>query len=242
MWSWNHFSGFDLVKWIAKLDRAVGVSSIFFSISFTWRLLETWVLSLGEKLALEKDLKDTEYEFLKSQINPHFLFNVLGCINGLAMVKSDKTTGAIKNLKGLIGSAILMKTGEKVSLKDELSFLRSFINLHEIRYTVPIELSFAEARHYEVEPMLFLPFIENAFKHGDLSETGLIKISCIVVDGILEFSVENNLIKNVEIGSGIGDENVKKRLDYVYPDKHDLTVTISSQTYNVNLKISLENE
>tara|TARA_B110000211_G_C14083111_1_gene555492 strand:- start:2838 stop:3572 length:735 start_codon:yes stop_codon:yes gene_type:complete len=244
MWSWNHFSPFDFKKWGNMLDGVLGASSFFFSVSFTWKLLETWVLRISERLALEKELKKTEYEFLKSQINPHFLFNVLGCINGLAMVKSDKTIDAIKNLRGLIGSAFLMKTGEKVSLKDELDFLRSFINLHEIRYTVPIELSFPtkSMEKYKVEPMLLLPFIENAFKHGDLTETGLIKIGCQVVDGVLVFSVENNLIKNVEVRSGIVNLNVKKRLEFVYPDKHDLSITNSNETYNVNLKISIENE
>ena len=244
IWSWNHFTNFHSINWIAKLNGVIGASTVFLSISFTWKLLETWVANITEKMALEKELKKTEYEFLKSQINPHFLFNVLGCINGLAIVKSDKTIDAISNLKGLIGSAFLMKTGEKVALRSELEFLRSFINLHEIRYTVLIELSFPDDRidQYKIEPMLLLPFIENAFKHGDLTDTGCIKISFEITDDILNFSVENKLIENADNTSGIGHENVRKRLNYVYADRHNLNIRKLESTYNVNLKISLKDE
>lgn len=243
IWSWNQFSAFHLIEWKNNFDGVVGASSIFFSVSFTWKLLEIWVLRINKKLELEKELKNAEYEFLTSQINPHFLFNVLGCISGLALVNSEKTVGAIKNLKNLIGSATQMNIEGKVTLASELAFLRSFINLHEIRYTVPIELSFQNTNieKYEVEPMLFLPFIENSFKHGDLTETGMVRINCFVNDNLLIFSIENNLVNNSEneSGIGLGNSNVEKRLAYVYPNAYKLTVEKTAKTYFVNLQIDL---
>lgn len=244
VWTWNKFSSFDDLVLERTLEGAIGATSIFFSISFTWKLLEMWVQRIKNRLELEKELKNAEYEFLKSQINPHFLFNVLGCINGLALVNSDKTPEAIRNLRELISSASKMKTGKKVSLASELTFLESFIKLHEIRYTVPINLNFEieDVELYVVEPMLFLPFIENAFKHGELTDIGFVDINCSVESNQLIFTVRNQLIENYESKPGIGNLNVEKRLDYVYPNAYDLIIDTKDNCYSVCLKIDLKDE
>lgn len=246
MWAWSLFKPFDWNAWSAHLDGATGATFIFLSISTGWKLLESWVDSIVRRVKLDKDLKLAELEFLKSQINPHFLFNVLGCINGLALVNSPETSRAIRNLKELINSSIKMRTGKKVRLSEELSFLMSFIALHQIRYTVPVTLDFPvdDIDEYEIEPMLILPLIENAFKHGNLTESGEINIHCEIVKGWFCFSISNAIAEEIEIhqDGGIGDENVRKRLEYAYPNRHVISSSIEDKKYIVHLKMKLKNE
>lgn len=246
MWAWSLFKPFDWNAWSAHLDGATGATFIFLSISTGWKLLESWVDSIVKRVKLDKDLKLAELEFLKSQINPHFLFNVLGCINGLALVNSPDTSKAIRNLKELINSSIKMRTGKKVSLAEELSFLMSFISLHQIRYTVPVKLDFPidDLDEYEIEPMLILPLIENAFKHGDLTETGEIDIQCKLEKGWFYFTISNQVpeMASEKLEGGIGDENVRKRLEYAYSNKHEINTSSENNRYVVHLKMKLKSE
>lgn len=244
IWIWTNFSAFDAELWASKVAGATGASSIFFSISFGWNLIEGWVESIVKKVKLEKALKRAELDFLKSQINPHFLFNVLGCINGLALIKSAETATAINNLKELIKSSIVMKTGEQVPLNEEISFLTSFIHLHQIRYSVPVQLNLPidNIREYTIEPMLILPLVENAFKHGNVSDSGDIKIVAKLKDSWLSVEVENKVLtahENKEKG-GIGDENVKKRLAFAYADCHSIEVENLPENYKVKMTLKLE--
>lgn len=246
MWAWSSFNPMNWEVWVTHLDGVTGATFIFLSISLCWRLLEVWVKSVVERIQLDKDLKKAELEFLKSQINPHFLFNVLGCINGLAMIKSPHTAKAIKDLKELIHSSMLMRTGSKVKLSEEVSFLKSFIALHQIRYTVPVELDFSldEYENHEIEPMLILPLIENAFKHGELSSKGKIEIKCFLDHGELNFLISNVIVgeSSINENAGVGNMNIRKRLEFAYENRFSLNSKIEGNKYFVELKMQLNDE
>lgn len=240
MCSWNRFV-FEFN--FQHFKGATGSSFIFFSVSFCWAFFEDLTRKIEVRNQLERQVMATEFNFIESQINPHFLFNVLGCISGLALIGSDDTNRAVKNLKQLISGASSMKTGQRIPLEDELEFIRSFIHLHQIRYAVPIEVDFPteDFSHLKIEPMLLLPIVENVFKHGDVTERGAIKILCVVYESTFYFLLENK-IDATTVGKpmgGIGDENVRKRLKLAYGDQATYQSVRDENSYKTELKIDL---
>ena len=203
-----------------------------------------------ERLAdkLEKLNIETELKFLKSQINPHFLFNSLNSVYALTLTKSDKAPEVVLKLSEIL-RYILYDGGEKVvGLEKELEYLKNYLELEKIRYgnRLQIEMSIiGDPSGKEIAPMLFLPFVENSFKHGVNSNIGntFINIHVIIEESEIVFNIENNKPSNnlndgIGYQGGIGIENVKKRLALLYPAKHSLDI-IEGDTFLVNLRIEL---
>lgn len=203
-----------------------------------------------ERLAdkLEKLNIETELKFLKSQINPHFLFNSLNSVYALTLTKSDKAPEIVLKLSEIL-RYILYDGGEKVvGLEKELEYLKNYLELEKIRYgnRLQIEMNISgDPSGKEIAPMLFLPFVENSFKHGVNSNIGntFIKIHVIIDESQIVFNIENNKPSNnlndgIGYQGGIGIENVKKRLALLYPAKHSLDIS-EGDTFLVNLRIEL---
>ena len=203
-----------------------------------------------ERLAdkLEKLNIETELKFLKSQINPHFLFNSLNSVYALTLTKSDKAPEVVLKLSEIL-RYILYDGGEKVvGLEKELEYLKNYLELEKIRYgnRLQIEMNISgDPSGKEIAPMLFLPFVENSFKHGVNSNIGntFIKIHVIIDESQIVFNIENNKPSNnlndgIGYQGGIGIENVKKRLALLYPAKHSLDIS-EGDTFLVNLRIEL---
>jgi two-component system, LytTR family, sensor kinase len=195
----------------------------------------------------EENLK-TELSFLRSQINPHFIFNILNNLVALERMKSDELGPTILKLSSLMQYMLYETDEDKVSLSMEVEYLQSYIDLQRQRFgeKVPICVSLkppAEG-YFEIEPMLLIPFVENAFKHG----VGLIDKPAIFVDlhvgtGVLYFSVKNKYnpvageIKDK--GSGIGLTNVSRRLNLLYGQQHKLKIVRDQEWFTVSLEIKL---
>ena len=182
---------------------------------------------------------------LKTQINPHFLFNTLNSIYALSLKKSDETPSAIVKLSGMMRYSITEVEQSMVLLEKEIQFISNYIALQRIRLGTTCTIEFESKNDCEFEriiPLVFIAFVENAFKYGISTEThSLIKLSIINTDGKLEFKIYNQkLNKTLDINSTeIGISNTKKRLELLYPEKHELKITETKNNFSVDLKLNL---
>lgn len=190
-----------------------------------------------------------ELKFLRSQINPHFLFNVLTNMVSLARSKSEHLEPALLRLSDLMRYMLYETKGEKVPVSKELKYLGSYIELQKLRFGDTVDIIFKTevddtAAGHEIEPLLLVPFVENAFKHGvGLIENPYIYIRLQIRNGALQFEVNNNYdeqgMAQKDDSSGIGLENVRTRLALLYPQKHELRIDESDSTFHVTLNLTL---
>lgn len=232
---------FSSVHNIIPLLFTVTISIIY---KFLWdKLKENTILK--EKQA--ENLK-TELSFLRSQISPHFLFNVLNNIVALVRIKSDELEPTVIKLSSILQYMLYETDEENVSLSKEVEYLTSYIDLQKQRFGKKLntQVSFTiEENWHRIEPMLLIPFIENAFKHGFSNiQNPEIIIGLTVKKSELLFSVKNKFNENSEEikdkTSGIGLANVKRRLELLYGEKHQLSIDKSYGWFAVSLKLNLQ--
>jgi two-component system LytT family sensor kinase len=198
---------------------------------------------------MEQDRISSELSFLKAQINPHFFFNTLNNIYALTHVNADISRKAIHQLSRMMRYVLYDTQNSTTLLSQEIAFIKDYISLMELRLTDVVKVEFtspANLRDTAIAPMIFLPFIENAFKHGvSATQPSHISISVTRTDSLIELNVVNTIIKeqsnNLEEGSGIGLNNTKRRLDLLYPGKHTLLINeiAKENVYSVNLTLNL---
>ncbi|MCB0775175.1 MAG: histidine kinase [Chitinophagaceae bacterium] len=200
-----------------------------------------------EQQKQEENLK-TELSFLRSQISPHFVFNILNNIIALARLKSDQLEPTVMKLSSLMRYMLYETDAEKVSLQNETEYLRNYIDLQQQRFgeKVRIDSSFEVpvGCSYEIEPMLLIPFVENAFKHGvGLIHDPAITIRLHVKDNILYFSVNNKYndssTETRDNIKGIGLPNVKRRLNLLYQKNYTLQISEKDGLFSVSLELNL---
>jgi two-component system, LytTR family, sensor kinase len=203
---------------------------------------------LDEKLRKEKEEENlkTELSFLRSQVSPHFLFNILNNMVSLARKKSDLLEPALLKLSGLLQYMLYESDDEKISISKEIEYLDNYIDLQKLRFGSDVKVNFEKelsiSTPLEVVPMILIPFVENAFKHGVVFiEHPEINIQLIVIGRHLQFNVTNKynpLPEEKDKSSGIGLQNVKRRLSLLYPDAQ-LEITLTDSKHLVNLSINL---
>ena len=226
--------------------RIISLFLLFFLSSFSLRLFENWKKREKQLEESEKEQLKSELSFLKVQINPHFLFNTLNSIYSLSVAKSEKTPGVVLKLSDLMRYMIYTSSQKYVDLKAEIEYIKSYIELQKIRLFDTVKILFEIKtidNTYKIEPMLLIPFVENAFKYGiSYTENCEINISIQIENNKLCLITENTVFsKKTEINSesGIGLTNVKRRLQLLYPDKHILKISENNNQYKVNLEINL---
>ncbi|WP_246862689.1 sensor histidine kinase [Pedobacter sp. KBS0701] len=193
---------------------------------------------------LESERREMELQFLKSQLNPHFLFNSLNNIYSLAYQKSDKTADAIMKLSEIMRYMIYESNTPTVALSKEVDYLTSYIELQKIRFKdgAYIELTLnGEIDNQKIVPLMLISFVENAFKHGVVTDPAEpVKINIIANQKILHFSVVNKKNQqNKDAQGGVGLTNVERRLQLVYPDRYKLNVVNSATHYTCELMIDI---
>ncbi len=192
-------------------------------------------------MEISKEKTDTELKLLKTQINPHFLFNTLNNIYGLSLKKSDETPTIILKLAKIMRYNIFDSAKNKVYLQQELENIQDFIDIQKIRHKqVKVEFNLSvDDELQEISPLILLQFVENAFKHG-ASESrfnSFITINLELKNKVLIYSIENSKEEHPEKESTkIGLKNIKRQLDLLYP-KHSLEINDSNNLYSVSLKI-----
>ncbi len=230
-----------LFKYIFK---AVFISGFFVVISSLIKFAVDWFGNERIQRQLEREKKDMELQFLKSQLNPHFLFNSLNNIYSLAYQKSDKTADAVLKLSEIMRYMIYESNDSWVPLNKELDYVKSYIELQKLRFKdgAAVELVVSgEIDAQPIVPLILISFVENAFKHGvanDLSDP--IRINLIANQKILHFSVSNrkNFFNKDEMG-GVGLSNVERRLQLLYPDRYKLNIVNSATHYTSELMLDI---
>ncbi|MFD2863247.1 sensor histidine kinase [Mucilaginibacter antarcticus] len=225
------------------------VSTFFTSILFVFlsiilKFSTDWFLNERIQRDLENQRLSAELAFLKSQINPHFLFNSLNSIYSLAYQHSENTPGAILKLSEIMRYMLYECNDNKVDLSKELQYLQNYIDLQKIRFGNNAQIDYkidGEVTDQKIVPLLLIAFIENAFKHGIGNDTQSPIIMVISIDKEhLQFYIENKkYTNNRDAIGGIGLSNVKRRLDLLYPGKYNLQIRDEIDTYTCELSLVL---
>lgn len=221
------------------------VNGFFIFLSTVYKFTVDWFFNEREKSDLEKQSLSAELSFLKSQINPHFLFNSLNNIYSLAYQKSDDTPDAILKLSEIMRYMLYESNDESVLLTKEIDYLRSYIDLQKLRFKgeAQIELEVeGNMKDQVIVPLVLISFVENAFKHGVATDVNHpIRINISVFEDNLLFTLSNlkNKQQNKDRIGGIGMVNVKRRLDLTYPDRYKLNVNNKEDEYYCELYLNL---
>jgi two-component sensor histidine kinase len=217
---------------------------VFFSVGM--RVLERH--SQTEKLQkeLEKEKLNSELAFLKNQISPHFFFNTLNNIYSLISINAEDSQKAVLQLSKLMRYLLYDSEQGNTKLSNEIDFMNNYIDLMKLRMSSKIKLNVSFPEKYEdinIPPLIFIPFIENAFKHGiSYREKSFIDISMTTEKESVKFRCANSLVKareeNESGHSGIGLDNVTKRLNLLFPDKHEIKINKSDTEFEILLQIN----
>ena len=205
-----------------------------------------WFKDQKRKSELIMEKQKSELALLKSQINPHFLFNTLNNIYSLVYQKSDSAPSAVLKLSEIMRYTLYEVNVERVPLKDEIEYIKNYIELQSLRYRnrniIRTNIQCETDGKY-ISPMLLIPFIENAFKHSDKgNETPSINLNLLCGNGKIFFSLENYFMKDEnpvnDKNGGIGLANVRRRLDLIYTDNYKLDINKTVNKYSVKLELN----
>ncbi|MET0636602.1 MAG: histidine kinase [Chitinophagaceae bacterium] len=242
------------VKWGddgVSLSLFNSVFNFFITVPLTWVIYRRQVKGrqVIDTLKMELGQSNANFDFLRSQINPHFLFNALNTIYGTAIQENaERTGGAVLKLSDMMRFMLQENMQETIPLMREVEYLNNYLSLQklrtatspDIRIQTDIESTVLPIR---VAPMLFIPFVENAFKHGiSFREPSYISITLAVKNGVVNFDVFNSKHKRAANDpeadkSGIGLNNVRQRLQLLYPGKHELVIRETANDFFVHLSI-----
>lgn len=205
-----------------------------------------WFDFENKKKQLENEKLNAELNYLKAQINPHFLFNTLHNLNYLVYTKSDHATEVIIKLSNMMRYMIYDVNKERVSLNKEIAYINDYIDLEKIRLNYPFLINpriEGNVSAVEIAPLIMLTFMENAFKHGvsDQEKDCYINVDLIVDDQQIKYNVSNRKIKTQpqkKLRSGFGLNNVRQRLQLSYPNRHQLVIDDAPDSYSISLTIT----
>jgi two-component system, LytTR family, sensor kinase len=237
----NYYPGTTIAYYI--FDNVYFGGSLIVMSFFIWSIIHL-AQTEKEKSLLQQQQFDAEVSFLKNQVNPHFLFNTLNNIYSLSYKKDEQTPASILKLSGLMRYMLKDSTADTVALKNEIEYIRNFIDLQKLRYKEDCYINFEVQLvndEYRMPPLLFIPFVENAFKHGIVTDAAdPLEIIIRQTNENLQLSVKNK--KNTsqkDESSGIGLNNVRRRLELLFPKKYHLQVNDSIDLYSCDLTIQL---
>ncbi|MFO7659201.1 MAG: histidine kinase [Bacteroidales bacterium] len=224
------------------------VTMLYTGLAFLARFTTRWIVDQQIKAELINRNQASELALLRSQVNPHFLFNTLNNIYSLVYTKSDLAPGAMTKLSDILRYMLYEANTDRVALSKEAGYLESYIELLQLRLSDKNFIRFEVAGTTDdklIAPMMLLPFVENAYKHcNKKSESPGIRIYLAVKNNVLSFTVINSVKKEIEseegIKGGIGMKNMQRRLELLYPGKHALMVAEDNLFYTVELTIELK--
>lgn len=213
-------------------------------------IMNRWVTSERKAESLENEKVRAELSYLRSQINPHFFFNTLNTLYGLALKKSEKTAEVVMKLSELMSYILYDADRESVTLEKEIDQINRYIDLEQIRYDNRFHTELkvqGTVEDFEIPPLILLPFVENSFKHGvnKSSRDGWLSIAIKVTGEIMSFEIRNKVFHEAKPENdkgGLGIANVKKRLLLLYPESHQLNYALANDQFIVKLIIRKRHE
>ena len=234
---------YRFIKNVVNLGYLVSISAAIY-------LLKNWYRHQQSAQTLAQGKLEAELKFLKGQIHPHFLFNTLNSLYSLTLKKSENAPEVVLKLSGLMDYMLYDAAAAKVPLEKELNYIQNYIALERIRYGDRVDITYTETGGIagrQIAPMMLLPFVENAFKHGVSTETSnaWIRIDVKVQGDKLVVLVENCKCyekassSHRDLASGIGLKNVRRRLELLYEGRYSLEVEDEPESYAVRLELDL---
>lgn len=219
------------------------ITYLFSTIS---KIISEWFLAEERKEELQQQQLATELNMLRSQVNPHFLFNTLNGIYSMAVAKDDKTPDSVMKLSRIMRYTLEESQTDRVALNKEIEFINSYIELQKLRANDKLHVTFdveGNTDSVQIAPLLFIPFIENAFKYGVSAHSDsdiVIGIQCN--NQQLHFSCNNSIFpaQKIKSGTGTGISNVKRRLELLYENNHVLKIRKNENSFQVDLYIQLK--
>lgn len=235
-------------KSIYSVDAFLVFTTILIGgISACVEIVKKWYTDNESRLQLEQEKTASELAFLKAQINPHFFFNTLNNIYSLNRINAEKAGDAIYTLSHMM-RYVLYETHTTTTVKKEVQFIDDYIKLMQLRLTTKVQIVFNKPQnnlHHTIAPMLFLPYVENAFKHGlSPTENTSILIDISSTDSSVCMEVRNAILEQqspiLEESNGIGLANTRRRLELMYPGKYELNIDThtAENEYLVHLKLN----
>jgi LytS/YehU family sensor histidine kinase len=252
----NEFIVYDLIYkekadgfW-ASIHSLKSISYWFFILAFVSGIaisIKLIRLNIKQKIAEQELLKkklEIELQFLKAQSNPHFLFNTLNNIYGLARKKSDKTADVVLKLSSMLRYMLYETANESIAIEKEIQIINDYIALEKLRYTNRLNVIFSHSiddLKEKIAPLILLPFVENAFKHGagESRFESYIEINLTLKDHQLHYEIKNSKEEMItDDEDKIGLRNIKRQLELIYPN-HSLTIENNTKAFIVKLDINL---
>lgn len=231
-------------------SEIIGFTFIYLFAATTIDITRSWFSQqqdIARLAQLEEENKRAELKVLRAQVNPHFLFNSLNTIYSEALKKSDKAPKLILKLSDMLRYVVEKMNQNLVTLEEEIEYLKNFVELHKARLNDPSKVKFIISGDFsslKIAPLLLLNFLENAFKHADLTDDDtFISIEISTRGKELRLSCSNSFFEDDSQqikSSGSGIENAKRRLELVYPDRHSLHIRKNENTYHLKLKLELD--
>jgi len=237
----------EIHDYMHKQTYSLVLSFVFISIAIGLKLFKINIENVSKINDLQQQKVSTELDFLKVQINPHFLFNTLNNVYIQTRIQPAKAAEMILKLSDLLRYQLYECSEDKVLLKSEIEYLKNYIDLQQIRIA-NTDIKFEFNGLYKglmIHPFMFIPFLENSFKHGISSQSveNFIHINIDIVEKYVIFTVKNSKIDTKpqdKKSGGIGLANIRKRLELLYPEKHELIIENREKYFDVKLKINLE--
>jgi two-component system, LytTR family, sensor kinase len=227
------------------------LSLVFLIFSTSGKIIVDWFRQQQTMKDLETQNMQSELKFLKTQINPHFLFNTLNSLYALTLKKSDQAPEIVVKLSDMMRYMLYECNERRVSLEKEVNYIQNYLDLEALRQSNLVDIDFkikGEVKNQKIAPLVFIPFLENAFKHGvnhQLADA-YVYVNLEIKDHQLDFYIENSKNERQQSilpkpAGGIGLINVRRRLELIYPGSHSIDIEDQPQAYKVHLSLNLEN-
>jgi len=242
---WPENSGFNAFTFDHIVEVTIGILYVT-AVGATIKLTYEWINEKRRNEELEKTQLRTELNFLKSQIQPHFFFNTLNNLYALVIKKSPNAPDVVLKLSEIMQYVLYEATEPKITLLKEINYIYSYLDLEKLRYGDKIRSDIeivGDIDEIEIPPLLFLPFIENCFKHGIVNNDDIkVSICFKIKDNHLLFNVTNTFdpYNNKNLKHGIGIENVRRRLQLLYGNNFTLETKIEKSKFKVRLQFPID--
>ncbi len=242
----------ELQSYYVSNQAFIFISTFFVGTSTTiYKVMNDWIIQQRDKKDLESQTLQSELKFLKSQINPHFLFNTLNSLYALTLKKSDLAPEIVLKLSEMMRYMLYECNEKVVPLSKEINYMQNYLELEKLRHgskmLIKVQIN-GEISDQKISPLILIPFIENSFKHGINNQIsqGFVNLELNISNHDLQMILENSKSPSIpKIGEkrsgGIGLVNVKRRMAILYPNCHQLEIKESPNTYKIDLMLNLAN-
>jgi len=244
----------DVFNFQSNSNFFLGSFFVGFSSSI-YKIINDWMEHQRVRVELQRQNLTSELKYLKTQINPHFFFNTLNSLYALTLKKSDKAPEIVLKLSDMMRYMLYESNERMISLTQEINYIENYLDLERLRHGEQFDIDLkitGDHKGYKIAPLLFIPFLENSFKHGidHQLRSGYVRIQLDIKDAALQLKVINSIpdisneaqLKETKKVGGIGLTNVRRRLNILYPKKHNLKINRQDKEFEIILDLKIQRD